>query len=281
MKGFDKDIFGAIILTFLTLFFVFLAPFSQSLLRVVLGLPFVLFLPGYTLIAALFPRDDDLDGIERLALSFGLSIAVVPLIGLFLNYTPFGIRLAPVALSLSIFTLTMAFSAQLRRDRLSPEERFKPDLGVTGIFEGVRKESGWDKTLSILLILSIITAVGALVYVVVTPKQGEHFTEFFILGPEGKAAGYPTDLFSNNTYSIRVGIVNNEFESVNYTLLVNLENSSLYADSITLSHNRSYEDEIAFTPTIQGDNLKLEFLLYKNHNMTSPYRSLHLWVDVQ
>jgi uncharacterized membrane protein len=33
----------------------------------------VLFLPGYALIAALFPRKDDLDGIERIALSFGLT----------------------------------------------------------------------------------------------------------------------------------------------------------------------------------------------------------------
>jgi len=38
--------------------------------------------------AALFPGKDDLDGIERIALSFGLSIAVVPLMGLALNYTP-------------------------------------------------------------------------------------------------------------------------------------------------------------------------------------------------
>jgi len=30
------------------------------------------------------------DGIERVALSFGLSIAIVPLIGLVLNFTPWG-----------------------------------------------------------------------------------------------------------------------------------------------------------------------------------------------
>ncbi len=37
---------------------------------------------------AAFSEKNDLDGIERLALSFGLSIAVVPLIGLGLNFTP-------------------------------------------------------------------------------------------------------------------------------------------------------------------------------------------------
>jgi len=69
----------------------------------------VLFLPGYALIAALFPSKNDLDGIERLALSFGLSIAVVPLIGLGLNFTPFGIRLVPIIVSLSVFTLAFIF----------------------------------------------------------------------------------------------------------------------------------------------------------------------------
>ena len=54
--------------------------------RVILGLPFLLFFPGYVLVAALFPRGE-IDGIERVALSFGMSIAVTALIGLGLNYT--------------------------------------------------------------------------------------------------------------------------------------------------------------------------------------------------
>jgi uncharacterized membrane protein len=66
----------------------------NSPVRVVLGLPFVLFFPGYALICLLFPRKGDLDGVERIALSLGLSIAIVPLIGLALNYTSWGIRLA-------------------------------------------------------------------------------------------------------------------------------------------------------------------------------------------
>jgi uncharacterized membrane protein len=60
----------------------------DSPLRIVLGIPFILLFPGYTLICLLFPGKRDLDGVERLALSLGLSIAVVPLIGLALNYAP-------------------------------------------------------------------------------------------------------------------------------------------------------------------------------------------------
>jgi uncharacterized membrane protein len=56
----------------------------------------VLFFPGYVFITALFPEKKELDNLERLALSLGLSIAIVPLIGLLLNYTPWGIRLIPL-----------------------------------------------------------------------------------------------------------------------------------------------------------------------------------------
>nr|QNO46663.1 hypothetical protein LDPDHNFI_00017 [Methanosarcinales archaeon ANME-2c ERB4] len=97
---------------------------NETPVRVVLGLLLVLFLPGYLLVAALFPRRDDLDSIERIALSFGLSIAVVPLIGLGLNYTPYGIRLVPVLLGLSLFTVLLALIAYIRRAWISEAERF-------------------------------------------------------------------------------------------------------------------------------------------------------------
>jgi len=90
----------------------------------------VLFLPGYSLIAALFPRKDDLDAIERIALSFGLSIAITPLLGLALNYTPFGIRLSPVLIVLSIFTISLAIGAYVRRNRIPEEDRFMVDFGI-------------------------------------------------------------------------------------------------------------------------------------------------------
>jgi len=98
--------------------------------RIILGLLLVLFLPGYSLIAALFPRKDDLDGIERIALSFGLSIAVVPLLGLALNYTPFGIRLVPVLVVLSMFTVSIAVVAGVRRLGLPDGERFVVEVGA-------------------------------------------------------------------------------------------------------------------------------------------------------
>ena len=103
-------------------------PLSKTPLNPILGLLFILFIPGYTLIAALFPKKQDLDNIERLALSFGLSLAISPLIGLALNYTPFGIKLSPIVISLTIFTIIMVLVSYIRRRKVSSENRFNPEI---------------------------------------------------------------------------------------------------------------------------------------------------------
>ena len=124
LKSFPKDLTLVILLTLSCIPFVLIPPLNETPVRIVLGLLLVLFLPGYSLIAALFPGKDDLDGIERIALSFGLSIAVVPLLGLVLNYTPFGIRLVPVLTVLLIFTVSLAVVAYVRRCGLLESGQF-------------------------------------------------------------------------------------------------------------------------------------------------------------
>ena len=83
--------------------------------RYVLGGIFILFLPGAMLIAALYPKEGELDGLERLALSIGLSLAIVPLVGLILNYTPWGITLTPIMLSLAFFAEAMGVVAFVKK----------------------------------------------------------------------------------------------------------------------------------------------------------------------
>ena len=247
-------------------------------LRVALGLPFILFFPGYVLIAALFSRKDDLSGIERVALSFGLSIAVVPLIGLGLNYTPWGIRLAPVLVSLIIFIVAVSGIAWYRRRRLPAEDAFIPtfefDLPV------LRELSILDKALSVLLILAILAAVGSIIYVVTVPKTGEKFTEFYILGPDGKAEGYPTDLAVGQQSQVIVGVVNHEYGTVMYTIQVQPGDAvQSTIGPIALSNGQTWENPVVFACYTPQQNLEVQFLLFRPGD-TAPYRSLHLWVNV-
>jgi hypothetical protein len=82
-------------------------------LRYVLGIILVLWLPGYSLIKALFP-EKEIDNIERTALSIGMSLALVPITGLILHYTPWGIETTPVTLSLLTLTAIFATAAIIR-----------------------------------------------------------------------------------------------------------------------------------------------------------------------
>jgi hypothetical protein len=90
-------------------------------IRYVLGTIFILWLPGYSFTKALFPTKPtdkkpagNLDSIERIALSIGLSLSLVLVVGLLLGYTPWGIRLTPILLSLLALTTIFATAAVIR-----------------------------------------------------------------------------------------------------------------------------------------------------------------------
>lgn len=192
-----------------------LLPFiSDTPVRIVVGLVFVLCVPGYAFIAALFPeagsgpttdRTGDvsaqeasgIDGIERVALSFGLSIALVPLVGLVLNFTTWGIRLVPILVSLSGLTLALTAVAAVRRWTLPTNKRFRVPYRVwiqTGRDELFAPSSRTDAILNVLLVVSILLAFGSVGYAITVPNNGEQFNEFYLLteGEDGKlvADGY-------------------------------------------------------------------------------------------
>lgn len=250
--------------------------------RIILGLPFVLFFPGYTLISALFPRKGDLEGIERLALSFGLSIAVVPLIGLALNYTPWGIRLYPILISLLLFITVMAAIGWYRQRRLPAEQRFETQFR-SHVFPLSRfwvPQSRWDKALTILLVIAIVGAIGTLAYVIAKPKAGERFTEFYILGPDGKAQDYPTQLASGEKAKVIVGIVNREGDITRYRFEARRDEVVLVrVDDISLGNEQKWEREVEFALAGSQGKQKVDFWLYREGGQ--PYRTLHLWVDVK
>ncbi|MDI6811385.1 MAG: DUF1616 domain-containing protein [archaeon] len=292
IKHFAKDLTLIILFTLLCIPFVLISPLNETPIRIIIGLPLVLFLPGHSLIAVLFPRKDDLDGIERVALSFGLSIATVPLLGLALNYTPFGIRLTPILIVLSVFTISLAIGAYVRRSMIPGENRFSVDFGklfeaMKGSFKGT--DTKMDRILSVVLIISIVVAISMTVYVIVTPKEGEKFTEFYVLGPGGKAEEYPTNLKVGEEGKVLIGVVNHEYTNTSYHLEVKLNGEAIGEKSIELMHNETWESPFVFKAMKKGEDQKLEFLLYKNSFRKSVYgkedekevyRSLHLWVDV-
>ncbi|MCA6213559.1 DUF1616 domain-containing protein [Thermococcus bergensis] len=253
-----KDYWDLITIIVLSLVLdVIIAFYPESLLRKALGLAFVLFFPGYVFITALFPEKKELDNIERLALSFGLSIAIVPLIGLLLNYTPWGIRLIPILVSLTIFNVIFALVAIYRRaNAINP---WIPRISIEKIKEELEWEqsSRLDKALTVILVIAIITSIGTLAYVVTHPRAGEKFTEFYILGPEGKADDYPTELFVGENGTVILGIANHEYQNVTYHVEIWLVNLTYdFETNRTIIHNMYLMDY--FNVTLPHKPVSLE-----------------------
>ena len=252
---------------------------SSNVPRIILGLPFILFFPGYTLLAALFPRRTDLRLIERVALSLGLSIAVVVLMGLMLNYT-WGLGVYPIVAALALFIFVTSAIAWYRRRRLPAEEGFS--IRLNGDFPRWRAASRLNQVLAIVLSAFILGVVGTLAYVVVTPRAGEKFTEFYVLGLDGKAENYPQELTVGDEGNVILGIANHEQEGnlvYRVEITINGEVNSIIGP-LTLPNEEKWQNEVGFTPHKAGENQKLEFILYKQGE-DKPYKLLYLWIGVK
>ncbi|MDG5819749.1 DUF1616 domain-containing protein [Natronococcus sp. A-GB7] len=308
--------------------FVFVPVVRETPLRRPLGLAFLLFVPGYALIAALFPEADGslaggepseetatgflptsmpsgIDWIERLALSFGSSVALVPLIALGLNLTVGTLGLESVVLALTGFTVVAAAVANERRLELPPDERFAVPyrewyrLGRQSVFE---PETRFDGVLNVALALSLVLAAATLSFGIAFPPQGEQFSSIALLAEDDDgeyvAAGYQTAFTEGESAEFVIDIGNHERETTDYTVVV-LEQATDTADGetvvteqreldrleTTIAHGDSAALPFELAPTLTGDDVRIVWLLYGGDVPDQPSTGttdyyVHLWIDV-
>jgi uncharacterized membrane protein len=293
-----------------------------SPLHVALGLLFTFLIPGAALTAALFPAQKrevpasklefkrvlELDGsvtsMERFVLSVGLSVMVVPLIGLLLNFSPVGVRLFTVIPAIAGFSLVFGAIGLLRRFRLPPEERYRISLIVPfeRVIQWIRAPTAKrDRILNLMLAVGLLVAATGIGYAVIAPQPGERFTEFYLRTGDPEtgelvADDYPSEVEEGERLTLYLGLTNQEHRTVSYTVVVKLQQvydretpfiSTTEVDrfSTTVDHGESWQREHIFTPTITGENMRLTYLLYKGEPPENPtrdnsYRSVHIWLDI-
>lgn len=250
--------------------------FPGNIINIILGLPFVLFFPGYCLLSSLFTHKNILSSVERLALSFGISLAIVPLVCLLVNYLPWGLSVNSILFSISIFTVITSGIAWLRQRRLS--ETDKTELTVN--LAGWKEKDRIQKTLSVVLVLVAVGVIGVLVYVIAVPRTSEQYTEFYLLNEEGKTGNYPSEMKLGETGSLIVGIINHERQDAIYRVEVRIDDvTTEILDSLLLKNDEKSEQVMTFIPQKTGAHQKVEFLLFKD-GVVDPYNRLHIWVDV-
>jgi hypothetical protein len=129
--------------------------------------------------------------------------------------------------------------------------------------------------------VSIFAALGTFLFVLAKPEVGERFTEFYVLGPYGEADRYPTGVRVGQTITLMVGVINREHADVQYRIVTEVGGQvEQEIMGIKLAHDQKWVERVVFALQEPGDQQQLRFLLYRE-GQQEPYRSLHLWIDVQ
>lgn len=260
---------------------IYFAP--DNVFRIILGLPFVLLFPGYALISVLFPEKERLGGVERLALSLGLSLAIIPIMGLIMNYT-FGVNINSALYSLAGFVLLFSIIGIIRQRGLTDAEKHS----FTISFEWFGRQSILERILSVILVLVACGTIGVLVYTMAVPKTGSEYSELYILNSQGNTDNFPSDIQIGDTESVIVVIINHENRTADYRIEIQIDNDPNddiepitldTIDNITLENEEKYEAPASFTPQITGDGQKVYFILFKDGG-TEPYLEVNLTINV-
>lgn len=325
VRRFPADLAAVVSIAVAACLLPFVPGVRETPLRIVAGLAFVLFLPGYAFTAALFPErqssrttdesaratddgertlllrpTDGVDAFERVVLSFGLSFAVVPLLVLLLNFTPWGIRFASVLLAVGGFTVAAAVLAAVRRWQVPAGERFRPSDAATlpSLRGGLLASDGRLETaVNVVLVASVLVATAGAVYAMAMPQERERFTEFYVVTESENGTAVAND-YPNGTGGepVVVGITNREREQTTYTVVVQaqrlagddatevVERRELDRFEATLDHSETWRREHSPEPTLSGDNVRIQYLLYRGSAPESPqradaYRTTHFWMN--
>jgi uncharacterized membrane protein len=134
--------------------------------------------------------------------------------------------------------------------------------------------------ISIILIILILGSGGAAIYLLNVPNTGDGLTEFYVLGAQGQAENYPTEMKIDAESDITLVIINHESQPETYTIMISMgdEINNSYGP-IHLNDGQKWEGKVRLSPHKEGNNQKLELSLLKENQPDKPL-TLFLPVNV-
>ncbi|RLI70168.1 hypothetical protein DRO97_11110, partial [Archaeoglobales archaeon] len=152
------DLLIVLILMFLNIVFVLIPPFNQTFLRIAFSLPLLLFIPGYVLICAMFPKKQELSLIERFTLSIGISIAIFVFDGFAISVTPWRFRPFSIVVSLSAITLLLTLITIAVRSRIPLNERYYIYFPIM--------DKNWTRKTKFLFVMGIFLTISLIILLI-------------------------------------------------------------------------------------------------------------------
>lgn len=296
---------------------------SDSLVwRLLIGGPLLVFVPGYSLLAVLFPRSGTqpnkasvrspniifrsrrLRLRDRVVLAIGMSVTLIPILGIVLAATGLQFTRLTVVGTLSMFTVCCVLSGIGRRLQVPPEQRFRLPIDQwtsdarSFLFGGNLVDSG----INLFLVGSILIGLGTAGYAVAVPQQDTEFTSFALLTRTSDGAyqssQYPTTFTQGQSQELVVSVTNHRRTATEYTIVTELQQVRTDGKQVRVlsqREQRRFSVEVApdetwrrphqVTPDRAGTNLRLVYYLYRGDgppdaSAATANQRLQLWINV-
>ncbi len=288
---------------------------SSPAVRAVVGAPLLFLAPGYATVSILFPRasalesTDDrqflgqtrtLSDAERVALAFGLSVALLPLIGLTMVAATVSLTGPAIVTTVGGFVLGGVLVAALRRERVPAGEQYRLRLGrkLGRLRSAIVGGSVVHTAVNVILVVSMLVALTSVGYAFVSPQQGEEYTSLELLyeddSGEYVAGDYPTDLEPGEPVELTVAVENQEGADTDYTAVVQeqwvddgdvIDRTTHDETSLAVSDGDTVHADLEVTPDAESGTVRVAVLLYDGSPPEEPttdnaYRYGYVWVDV-
>ena len=279
------DLIASALISILTLVLIQLSfPSTQGFIAP-LGLILVILIPGYLFVLSLFPGRSDLGSRRRALLSLGFAALLAALASLGLTFTPRGLQPASLATILSLLALFLSAFAYARSSELPSRKRFTlwSKRGSRSGRKLARASRAVPKSRIISLFFVLLIGVLATLAFTLNTNQGssseKEYTEFNVSwqrGTEYEAAS----LQAGSKITAMAKIFNHEKGLINYTLKLTFNNTSLFSENLMLSRNESWEGPVSGILNGPLGRQRLDFLLFKEGDLSMPYRQDLLWINL-
>lgn len=274
---------------------------GPSFPALVLALPLLIVLPGYALVALLYPRNAEASSmgvVPRFALAIALSAAIAPIVAVGANFVT-GIYARPVLATIAAITLVTTVFAAIRRLRVPTEARVSMSPGrrlgswTTRYFGGttnlhartpLEARRGRDVFLNLVVLAAILVFAASVGIAAVIPQKDAYSEAYLATTNNGNLSlvESPASMTSAQRNTLVAVIDNHEGHSQKYTVEVRSQvvnsQGAVQKESVVKTESKTVpaggEWRMSVPPTPNGNRIAVN--VYKGDRNAQNKPDFHL-----